>query len=577
MTRLVDWLRARPRAWVPLALAWALVLSMPTLQVGYVLDDHVHRYGFTGFPTPARGLDLFSFSPKEPGGLSAFIRVGPFPWWTHPELRVRFFRPLSSALIHLDHALFPDQPLPAHLHSLAWNLAFVLAGLLVLRRLVPAGPAQALAFLLFAAAASRWMAVTWLANRNALVAGTPVLFGFLAHLRWRQDGWRPGALLSGVGYAVGLCGAEVAAAFFAYPAAYELTARGASWRRRLAGLTPLLACVAGYGVAYRLTRSGARHSGTYLDPLGAPLEYLAELPTRLLALLGNLAAQLPVDFWLSYPASRPLLALLAAVAVGVVGLGAWQLHREDAPRLRFLAVGIVLSLLPAAAVFPMSRQVLPASLGGAALFAWLAQWLWRRQRRALVAVVLGLHLALASLTWFLMPPLMRGITDQADAAVATMEAEREWSSLRFLVLTTPDPSVFLFPPLQRASALGAMPRTWWILTHGQLTLDVQRTAADALEVTVVNGRLVAGDFEQVLRTPRERFAPGDRVALEGGAVEVLAVDDGFPTRLRVELESGFDAPDLRVLAWRDGTFRRVTLPPVGGTLRVEPSPGPMSP
>lgn len=577
MTRLLDWLRARPRAWAPLALAWALLLGLPTLPVGYVLDDHVHRYAFTGFPTPARGLDLFSFTPKEAGGLEPFIRSGPFPWWTHPELRVRFFRPLSSALLHLDHALFPEQPLPAHVHSLLWNLAFVAVGLLLLRRLVPAGPAQLLAMLLFAAAASRWMAGTWLANRNALVAGTFVLAGFWAHLRWRQDGWRPGAALSLLGYAVGLTGAEVAVAFLAYPVAFELTAPGASWRRRLAGLVPVLLGLAAYGVAYRLTASGARHSGTYLDPLGAPLEYLVAAPARVLALLGNLAAQLPIDLWLTAPALRPVIVAVALLAVGAVAWGARPLSREAPARLRFLTLAAVLSLLPAAAVFPMARQVLPASLAGAALFAWLAQHAWRRRRLALLALVLGVQLALPSATWLVMPTLAKAIGERTDAAVAAMELEADWSKLRVLALTTPDPSMFLYAPLQRAVTLRSVPRAWWILTHGLVTLDLHRVDEATLEVQVVGGRLLEGDFEQVVRTPREPFAPGDRVPLEGAAVEVLALDEGFPTRLRVTVEGGFDAPDLRVLAYRDGTFRRVALPAVGGTLRLETSPGPMTP
>jgi hypothetical protein len=28
------------------------------------------------------------------------------PWWTSPELKLAFFRPLASALVALDYALF---------------------------------------------------------------------------------------------------------------------------------------------------------------------------------------------------------------------------------------------------------------------------------------------------------------------------------------------------------------------------------------------------------------------------------------------------------------------------------------
>ena len=82
-----------------------------------------------------------------------------------------------------------------------------------------AGTGGVPALFLFAVDESHLFAALWLANRNALVAAVPVLFGLCAHLRWREDGWRWGLPLSLGGYVVGLLGGETALGALAYLAA----------------------------------------------------------------------------------------------------------------------------------------------------------------------------------------------------------------------------------------------------------------------------------------------------------------------------------------------------------------------
>ena len=85
----------------------------------------------------------------------------------------------------------------------------------------------ALALLVFTLDSSHTWPVAWIANRNALVAAVPALLGLVAHLRWREQGWRPGLPLSMLGLGVGLLGGEAALGVFAYVGAYELVgARG---------------------------------------------------------------------------------------------------------------------------------------------------------------------------------------------------------------------------------------------------------------------------------------------------------------------------------------------------------------
>ncbi len=578
VTRLVEALKAHPKRLVAAALAAALVASLPSLPTGFYLDDHVHQYALSGLPGPGGGLRLYDFTPADPTQLAQYIRQGPYPWWTSPELKVRFFRPLSSALMQADRVAFGDDAVRWHLHSLCWGLALVVAGWLLLRRLLP-GLAGPLALLFFALSQSHAMAVLWIANRNALVAAVPALFGFAAHLRWRQDGWRPGAFLSSALYALALCGGEAALGLLAYPLAWELLAGPGRWRERLRALLPVLVPAAAYVAVYRLGGFGARDSGIYLDPGAEPLAYAAAAPVRFVVLAGNLLVDAPVDLWLPAPAARPYI-----VAESLLGLAlaAWLFRRmaSDAPPeerrvARFLAVAAALALVPTVATFPMARLVLPASLAGAALLALFARTLWRRGPRPLLWLLLLTHVGLSGLYWPGLARFAGGVRDRVDQAVAAMEVERDWERLRVVVLNCPDPAAFLYMPLQRAVAQRTSPRAWLTLTQLQRDLRLTRVSERAFELEVVDGRLLDSVYEQVVRTMAKPFAVGDTVQLDGADVTVLAVDEGHPTRIRFTLDVPLEDPGVRVVWWHDGTFRRFPLPAVGVTVALPFEPGPM--
>lgn len=579
---LAAWFEARPRRLVAAAFIAALAVYLPTVGTGFVLDDHVHRFALLGMPGPSSGLNLFDFTPARPEELAKYIESGPYPWWTSPEIKVRFFRPLSSALLQLDHAVFPDNAVAAHLHSVLWGLAMLWAGWLVLRRLLPPTVAG-LALCIFALSESHWMPVAWIANRNSVVAAVFGLLGFVAHLRWRDPSaderrhvsW---PVLSFVAFALSLCAAEAGLGFLALPFAWELT-RPAPPRVRVAALVPALIAFAGFVAIYKLGGYGARASGAYIDPATAPLAYLREAPVRLLVLIGNLLANAPADVWLSLPRSRPWII---AESLAALGVAVWLFRRmlreldDNERRLaRFLAVAALFALIPTAATFPMARLVLPASISAAALLSLAVRSLWRNGPRWLGWLVLVTHLALPLLFWFGSTAIADRIGRNAAQAARDMELEPRWENLRVVVLGAPDPSTFLYLPLERAVSLRTMPRSWWVLTQVPLDLSFVRTGPNTFELSILGGRMLDGVYEQVVRSMEVPFSVGERVRLSTATIEVLAVDEGHPTRIRFELDEPLDAPDLRILSWRDGTMRRFALPPIGEVVTIPWEPGPI--
>jgi hypothetical protein len=201
---------ANPRRAYRFCIALGVALALPALAAPFAIDDIFHLASLEGAaPVPLRWWELFTFFPSDAGRRAMLVGSGAMPWWSSPDLTVVFFRPLSSALVALDHAWFGRNPVGWHAHCLLWWAALLAGAGLLYRRLLPAATA-ALALLLFAIDDSHWLPIVWSAARNALVAMVPALFGLIAHVRWREAGWRAGAVLAVLGFGLGLAGGEVA-------------------------------------------------------------------------------------------------------------------------------------------------------------------------------------------------------------------------------------------------------------------------------------------------------------------------------------------------------------------------------
>ena len=276
-----------------LSLLAALGLTLPTAWLGFMSDDFIHLLILEGFPAPGTPWDLFRFAGGDPAETQRLMDEGPYPWWTLPELKIAFWRPLSSALETLDYRLFGRDALGYHLHSVAWYLAVVALFGALLRRWMP-GSLAMLALLLFAMDDSHLLPVGWISNRNALVSTALALAGLWLHLEWREAGKRQALPLSLLALAVSLTAGESALGVFAYVLAYELLGDKGGVKERLRAIAPAALLGLVYLVVYKLNGYGAHGSGSYMDPVGEPGRFL----------VGALA-RVPV-LWLEYDVEGPM-------------------------------------------------------------------------------------------------------------------------------------------------------------------------------------------------------------------------------------------------------------------------------
>src|SRR5262245_55912871 len=107
-----------------MAAVLAMLLALPSLGVGWVLDDYYHRTVLLG-TSRFRDLlgppwEMFRFFRGDPARTGRLIDLGVLPWWTYPGLKGEFLQALTVLTHRLDYALWPDSPALMHAQSLFW-------------------------------------------------------------------------------------------------------------------------------------------------------------------------------------------------------------------------------------------------------------------------------------------------------------------------------------------------------------------------------------------------------------------------------------------------------------------------
>ena len=577
MRRLIELVaRVFRRKWWPAAVSIvAFVLVSPTIAAGYFLDDLIHIFVLEGnvYPGGPRGAwDLYHFADAGPGTRAA-IDQGLYPWWSSPDLKLAFFRPLSSLWRAGEHALFGRVAWPAHLTTCLLYAALAYGVARMYRRLLGAGAVAGLAALLYAVDDAHSLSVVWIANRHALLAGALGLLVVGMHTKRVDEGrasW-PSALV----LAVALLAGETALGAVGYVVAYELVARRASLRQKLASLAPHTVVLGVWAAVYKLGGYGGGGNAFYLDPVRDPVAYLAALPGRFAKLTVGQLFVPPSEMWGLAPLPSWVTSLVALT------LGAalvWLLARATRGHaaVPWLALGAALSLLPLTATLPDDRLLVMPGFGamavvavalGRAARAWVAGDLGRVGRTA-VTLFGALHLVLAPLLLPVramnVPAMFGGFTTRASASLPRGDAV---AGKEVVVVATVDSfatSIALIDRYYLQSPPGQRPRKTRILAVQQGgSVTIRRDGPNALVLEATPG-MYRDLFSTVYR--RDAFREGEEAHAGGMNVRVLAVDaQNRVTRLRFESE---EALEEKICVVYEGRSFVAIAPPTESTPRV---------
>ena len=566
------------------ALLLAVVLPAMSLDFGLVMDDH---YLVSRLERPQEALlsdpDLYTFANGDPVEMGRAIAEGPLPWWTDPKLQLRFFRPLSSALLRLDHALFGGFVVGWHAHAILWNVLLVAAVGWTLRRVLPARVA-AIAILLFAVEESRLLPVVWLANRHALVSSAIGACAVALHLAGRGGAGSGTRVLSVVALALAFAGGEMGLQAVAMLVAWEWLGADDARRTRAWALAPAIVVTAIWASIYAYGGYGARASDLYIDPLRQPVAFAAAVPERLLVLIASAVVGISAD-----PAAFSAATGVVLAGIGLLGaLGAGILLRRTSGGLLWVVVGSIAALVPATATAPSDRQVGLAAMGGVAVVASLLHAALeargsesgalegpssqnrhtRRALRFLAPPIVLLHILLPIAAWIALPRFV--FLPMAEAvAVAAASGDLADCGGRRLVLLSAGFGASVMGFDTRAASGEPMPAAWWTISRAHHDLRVTRPSADVLEVAVLGGELFELPMDYLERSASSPLPIGSLYQLDGLEVKVLAAGPGgSPTRLSLRFDGSPDGDRYRIVAWRDGELRKVTLPAVGAAVVV---------
>jgi len=580
-------LRVLLARWFPwVAIGVAIILVAPSLWNGWATDDYYERWLLSGSPKfPELGypqIDMFRFFDLNPARTQRMKEIGLVPWWLSPNIHAAFWRPATAVTHIFDYAAWPDSPLAMHFHNLVWFALALTAVAALYRQMMGPTVVAALATLLYAIDDARATPVAWIANRNALLATFFGATAVYAHVAWRRDGKRWGAMLGPLMLAFGLLSGEAGVGVIAYLLAYEMTLVSGSWKRRLI-------CLAPYGIVLIAWRAAwlAQHYGIadlsfeYLDPLSDPLGFLTNAVWRVPILLLSQWAFAPAELHFAfYPAGVAWMAIIAALFLLVLAVALWPLMRRDTTA-RFWTVGMLIATILAVAAPPMTRNLIFVGIGAMGLLGQFFNqalharyWNVSRLRHGFRSIIVGslvvAHLVIAPAGLVLLTILYMGPPGFAEGMhdIPGLSADTENQNL--VIVNHPMPFHVLHLLTQRIVDDQPIPRSMLTLAPAGEPLSITRPDASSLLVHTNDEGSRPHLLDLYSRT--YPYKGGETIELPAVTVNVqTATPDGRPRDVLFHFKRPLDDTTFDWINWRDDHFQPFTVPKVGETVSVPAS------
>jgi hypothetical protein len=543
------------------AAAFAVLLSLPAIATGLQIDDLFHRSTLEGTPpygTFAKSpLQLFTFFDGNAERTNAMIREGVFAWWTGPNIRLAFMRPLSAATHWFDHTLFPGAPWLMHIHSYLWAAVAVLLVAALYRRWLPAAWTAGLATVMFAINDAHAAPYTWIAQRNATIA---LVFGVGALLLHQRRKVLPGAVC----FALALAAGEPGLATLTLVAAHELFLEDDALRARVLRVAAYLPVLAAWAWAYRHFGYGTRGSALYIDPGMDPLRFVALFFERFpLLMAGSVVSSIP-DYAFFLPRG-PYYAVVALAWIITLLVAWWVAPALRSRRTaRFFAAVMVLSVLPACATIPSGRLLMFSTVGSMGLFAEAIAHRASGASRFMLGLRLYASPVLLVVGNFQTP--IAGSVVERFAASMPMDAALTEQEL--ILVTAFDATGVGYVSMARKLAGGPVPRHIHVMAVGDQNLMITRVDERTLLVRPERGFL-SDQFSRLFRG--DPFEVGTRVRWVHAWIEVVELtNDLRPAVVRFTFDEPLESTRYRWMYFHGRALQPFALPVVGANVTVAP-------
>lgn len=545
----------------------AFVMALASIGSGAFLDDRFHEHVLNGgvIHGGPRGVwDLYRFADGGEG-LAAARDQGSFPWWTNTDLKISFFRPIASLWLAADHAIWKGIPWGPHLETALLYAALAYVTARAFDALV-GGAAGGLAALFFTVEDGHAVAISWTANRYALIAALLAFAALGSYVRAREA--RRSGAFSAVLLALALLGGEVALGVAGFFLAYALFKDPNGRRPALVSLIPHIAAIGAWIVLYRLLGNGARGSSLYIDPASTPVRFALQAVQRAPILVLSQVFGPPAEIAPNLPPeARVGLAVVGVLLGGAIVYGVAKLAKGHTAT-KVLLVGALIALGPCCAMQPDDRLLMIAGFGafGAIAIALVAVWQRPKAERTLGARVLAgtllvVHLFVAGLLLpakqLFFPTVFRDVV-ALGARTLPMSSDTEGKNV--VALGAPDALIGSYMLIERIMDGSPRPeRVGFASVQIAGTYGVERTGEDTFEIDNPIG-MNAGVFSAVFRD--HAYTVGEKNQGSGFLVEVLEIiPSGLPSRIRLTFAEPMS--EQRFIVWSDAGFVAVPLLEIG--------------
>ncbi len=604
--RLIDWtsrwLVERRMSWI--AAAIGVVLTLPGLWLGWQTDDHLHRATLTDeFPVMADARrpfwDMFAFVKEGTLEDGAVIDRGELPWWTPPNYKIAFFRPVAGITHWIDYKLWPQSPWIMHAQSIGWYGLTVFVAALLFRRLSITPIAAGLAALIYAISDGHGLPAVWLANRNATVAACFGICSILAYDWWRRGGSRAGAVLAPLALLAAVLANEGAVAAGAYLLAYAIFIDPDRTWKRFGALLPCVVIGVAWWLAYRANGYGVVGSGVYVDPANDPLGFVSAFIRRAPILIFGLFCVPPSDLHIMLSEAAYRIFWIAGLCLIVFGATQLAPHLKSNKTLRFGLMGMLLSILPPCATFASDRLLMFAGLGAAIIIGQLIASALNstvaksatQTSRIVGGGLIVIHLIFAPIGLLMAAHNVRNFGETSNVAGLSLPHDEKVKDQRMMAVSAPSGFLFAFAKIYAATQHRTVSNKTLSLGSGVFEVQVERPDEQTLLIKQAGGWLAhpgcspADDFAwfgghylfqtfDVLFRDSQPFEVGQRIELSDCTIELVELTpDARPARVRFEFKKRLEDESYRWVYWKVDRFAEFDLPAVGGSVTL-PAPRP---
>lgn len=255
------------------------ILSKDSIHTGLIFDDLIKKQLYLTNNLQLILLKAFSFIDRSNVGW--LIEQGRIPWWSSPDLKISFFRPVTALTYYLDYSYWPRSLELMHLQSILWFLIVCSLVLIYYEKIFNSWKTALLAASLFTADFNHLTSITWLADRNRLIALFFGLLTLLMHRMWMNTSKGFYRLLALLLFFTTMLSAESGVAVLGFILAYSVLVKKSDIKKLSLIVLDYIVVFILWLVIYAALGYGVANTGLYTSPLGSLYRYLGFMIERI--------------------------------------------------------------------------------------------------------------------------------------------------------------------------------------------------------------------------------------------------------------------------------------------------------